>query len=141
MPPPQRQLPPPNPVTMAAHHRQVFWQIYLPLSVIVVLVLCAGIGVLVAGFFGSGDLARWGDISLIWLISPMLVLTFISFLALAAMGYLLWRILRVLPSYARQAQDLFRLVEKRVRSGSDVAAEPFIRAHSFMAVLRRPFRR
>jgi len=126
---------------MAAHRRQVFWQIYLPLSVIVILVLCAGIGVLVAGISGSGNVARWGNISLIWLISPMLVLTFISFIALAAMVYLLWRILHVLPSYTRQVQDFFLLVQRRVRIGSDAAANPFIRAHSIMASLRRPFRR
>ena len=126
---------------MGIHRRQVLWQIYFPLIIIVSLVLFAGIGVLLASISGSGDLTRWGDISLIWLISPMLVLIFISFIALGAMVYLLWRILRVLPSYSRQLLEIFLLVQIRVRKASDVAVSPFIYTHSFMASIRRGLRR
>jgi hypothetical protein len=143
MPAPKRPLPPPNPVTYANHRRQVFWQIYFPLIIIVSLVLFAGIGVLLASVSGSGSeaISRWGDISLIWLISPMLVLILISFVALCGMVYLLWQILKVLPSYTRQLLEFFLLVQIRVRKASDAAASPFIHTHSFMASVRRGLRR
>jgi hypothetical protein len=126
---------------MAIHRRQVFWQIILPLAVIVSLVLFAGIGVVLASVSGIGDLERWGDISLIWLISPMLVLIMISFLALGGMVYLLWQILHVLPSYSRQLLEIFLLVQVRVRKVSDAAVSPFIYTHSFSASVRRLTRR
>jgi hypothetical protein len=128
-------------VTYAIHRRQVFWQIYFPLIIIVSLVLFAGIGVLLASASGSGDITLWGDISLIWLISPMLVLILISFVALVGMVYLLWQILKVLPSYTRQLLEIFLLVQIRVRKASDAAASPFIHGHSFMASVRRGLRR
>lgn len=140
-PPPHRQYPPPNPVTRAVHRRQVFWQIYLPLGAAVILILVTAAGVLLAGIAGNGEVSRWGDVSIIWLILPMLLLTFIAFMALAAIVYVLGQALRILPSYTRQVLEVVLLIGMQVRRGSDAVVEPFIRGHSTSASLRRLFRR
>ena len=135
-PKPSRIRPEPNPVTIAAHRRQVLWQITLPVTVVVALVLLAVVGVVLAGIRGSGETSLWADISVIWLIIPMLFLTIIFIVATAAMVYLLVQVLRNLPPYSRQMQDIMALVSRRVRQYSDAAVEPFLRWHSFSASVR-----
>ena len=128
--------PAPNPITQAAHRQQVLWQIWAPFAVVVILVLISAVGVVVAGLQGTGDINRWANISLIWLIAPMLLLTVIMIAATAGIVYLLFQTLRVLPSYARMAQDIFATISFYVRKYSDAAVEPFLKAHSFTASVR-----
>lgn len=128
--------PAPNPITQAVHRRQVLWQIWVPFIVIVVLVLISAVGVVLAGFQGTGDISRWANISLIWLILPMLLLTIIMIAATAGIVYLLYMALRVLPSYSRQLQGIFVLISFYVRKFSDAAVEPILKVNSFSASVR-----
>ncbi|MGW8250917.1 MAG: hypothetical protein ACWGO1_09765, partial [Anaerolineales bacterium] len=66
----------------------------------VFLVLLAGAVVVLAAVSGEGDISRWSDISLIWLIAPMLLLIIILIAMTAAMVYLFRRMLPVLPRYS-----------------------------------------
>lgn len=128
--------PTPNPITQAAHRQQVLWQIWVPFAVVVILVLISAVGVVVAGLQGTGDINRWANISLIWLIAPMLLLTVLMIAATAGIVYLLFQTLRVLPSYSRQLQDILAKVSFYVRKYSDAVVEPFLKAHSFTASVR-----
>jgi hypothetical protein len=125
-----------NPVTLRKHRREVLWQIGLPLAIGVLLVLVAGGGVIYAGASGAGDVGRWMSISLIWLIIPALVLTLLVTVVMAAFAYGLIHLLGVLPGYTRQVQDIFVVIESRVKKAADAAVEPVLRAHSLVARLR-----
>jgi len=131
--------PPPlkgNPVSLRKHRQEVLWQISLPLVIGILVVLVAGAGVIYAGSTGSGDVVRWASISIIWLIIPAMLLTLLLTVLLAALAYGLGRLTGALPGYTRQLQDIFVLIDARVRKAADAAVEPLLRTHGFFAGLR-----
>lgn len=130
------RLPEPNPVTTAAHRRETFWQIKLPLLVGVLLVVLAGVGVIWAAVRGEGDVSRWSDISVIWLILPMLLLTLIMIVLTAGMVYMVGKLLPVLPRYTHLLLGYFVQLARRVESISNAAVEPFMRVHSASASVK-----
>jgi hypothetical protein len=130
---PSFQLPERNPSTYAVHRREVFWQITFPLAIALLLILCMVTGVILAGVKGLGDISRWADISLIWLLIPLIVLTLISFFAVTGFIYLITRLLGVLPGYARLGQDYVRLFQVRSKQIANQVVEPFLKLRSFKA--------
>lgn len=130
---PKFQVPERNPATHAIHRREVFWQITFPL-IIALLLIMGLVGVVIfAGFQGLGEVSRWADVSLIWLLLPALVVVLVMLLMLSGVVYLITRLLAILPGYARLAQDFFYLVQVRVKSISDKLVEPILKLRSFKA--------
>lgn len=132
-PPPS---PKPNPVTRRKHRQEVLWQITVPLALGVILVLAAGAGVVYAGATQTGPVDRWASISIIWLIIPMMVLTLILLVATGGLAYGIIWLIGALPIYTRRIQDVFDLIEARVRKAADASVEPTLRVQSFTAGLR-----
>ena len=126
----------PNPLTQRQHRKEVLWQITLPLAIGVLLVLAAGIGVGYAGASKAGPVDRWASISTIWLIIPMMAVALIFLAVTAALAYGLMRLNALLPRYTRQLQDVFVVIEARVKRAADAAVEPALRARSAFAGLR-----
>jgi hypothetical protein len=130
---PSFQLPERNPSTYAIHRREVFWQITFPLAIALLIILCMVTGVILAGIKGVGDISRWADISVIWLLIPAIVLTLIAFFFLVGFIYLITRLLGVFPGAARLVQDYFHLFQVRSKKVADKIVEPFIRLRSYKA--------
>ena len=125
----------PNPLTQRKHRQEVLWQISIPLAAGMLLVLAAGAGVIFASAAG-GAVDRWASISLIWLIIPTMILTLLLIVVTAALAYGLIRLIGVLPGYSRRLQDIFVMINARLRKIADAAVEPALRVHSFTASLR-----
>lgn len=141
-------LPEPNPITRLAHRQQSLWQIKLPIAISILLVSVSGVMVLVAGFGRGAELSTLSDISVMWLIVPMLILGSMLVLVQIALIYLLFRFLPIIPGNSRKVQDFFVLLSKQVRKISDKSTEPFLRVHSmnasfvaFRRSVRQSFRR
>jgi hypothetical protein len=130
---PSFQVPERNPSTYAIHRREVFWQITFPLVIALLLILCMVTGVILAGVKGLGDISRWADISLIWLLIPAIILTLISFIAVIGFIYLVTQLLGILPGYARLGQDYVHLFQVRSKKIANQVVEPFLKLHSFKA--------
>ena len=130
---PSFQVPERNPSTYAIHRREVFWQITFPLIIALLLILCMVTGVILAGVKGLGDISRWADISLIWLLIPAIILTLISFIAVIGFIYLVTRLLGILPGYARLGQDYVHLFQVHSKKIANQVVEPFLKLHSFKA--------
>jgi len=128
--------PEPNPVTRRRHRQEVLWQITLPLALGVLLVLAAGAGVVYAAASQTGPVDRWASVSIIWLILPTMVLTFIILVATAGLAYGAIWLIGALPKYTRQIQDIFILIDAQVTKAADASVEPALRAQSIMAGLR-----
>ncbi|OGO31150.1 MAG: hypothetical protein A2Z16_07295 [Chloroflexi bacterium RBG_16_54_18] len=128
--------PKPNPLTRRKHRQEVLWQITLPLALGAILVLAAGVGVVYAGATQAGPLERWASTSIIWLIIPMMVLTLILLGVTAGLAYGIVWLIGALPKYTRQIQDVFVLIDARVRKAADASVEPTLRVRSFTAGLR-----
>jgi len=120
-----------NPKTYAAHKGEVFWQITLPLLMFGIIVLALCVAVVWAGSVGVGEVSRWADVSLIWLLLPWL---FVALLFLAILVGLV--VLAKLPPLARQAQDTLVKINSQVTRTANVMAEPIIRIHSLLASWR-----
>jgi hypothetical protein len=135
---PYSTLPERNPETHKAHRREVLWQVTVPLigGVLVLLALAV-----LSATGGTEQVSRWGDVSLIWLILPMLLVALIFLVITAGLAYGVIWLVRVLPGYARQLQALFETLAVKVKQVSDLAAEPFIRIQSFMAGMQALFNR
>lgn len=130
-----------NPVTQREHRREVLWQIILPLAVGVLLVLVAGGGVIWAGTTNTGDVSKWADASLIWLIVPLMIAALLFLGLLAGLVYVLTLGIRRLPIFTYRLQKIFSLVSRRVRKAADGAVEPVLRVQSFSAAWKALWRR
>jgi hypothetical protein len=122
-----------NPITKKAHARQRLWQITLPLVVGVIVVIAL---LVLASLAGTAQASRWADISLIFLLIPVMVISLIFLVLGAGLVYALVRVLQVIPAFAFRVQNLFTLIEDRVRTGANLAAEPIIRVSSWLAAIR-----
>ena len=71
---------------MKRHRRQRLWQIIVPIILISIFILFVG------GYFvlGGGSQTRvWADISIIWIVLPLLAIFLIAFAIIIGMIYLL----------------------------------------------------
>lgn len=125
-------LPERNPETHRAHRREVLLQITLPLVIGVIIVLVLAV---LAALGAPGNVSRWADVSLIWLIIPMLLVALIFLVVFGGLAFGVFYLIRLIPGYARQVQDFFTLVGAKVKQGSDMAVEPVLRVQSFIASL------
>jgi hypothetical protein len=130
---PKLVLPERNPLTHAAHRREVFWQITFPLILTLVILLGLIAFVIYSGFQGSGSVSRWADVSLIWLLVPALVVMFVMLVILIGLVYLVSKLLGVFPGYARLVQNYFYLVQVKAKSIADKLVEPVLKIRSFKA--------
>jgi hypothetical protein len=130
-----------NPITTQKHRHEVFWQITVPVTVGGVLLLLIAIGVVIAYFANTGDIAKWASVSTIILIVPAMIIGLIVIVVSAGMAFLVTRGLSEAPFIARRIQDIAVLIVVRVNKASDASTEPLLRVHQFTAGLRALFRR
>lgn len=136
-PPERPSLPPRNPTTHARHRREVFWQITAPLLVVLILLLGLVGLVIWAGVQANPEVGRWADVSLVWLIVPVMIVSFIFLLLLSAITFGVVKLIQVLPPYARLAQDFFLRIQARVTGIADRLVRPIVRAKGAAAAARR----
>jgi hypothetical protein len=123
-----------NPVSRQKHASEVVWQITLPLVLCGLLLLV--ISALSVGL-GPGDASRWGSISLIWLIIPVMLAALIVFILLVAASYVIVKITRFIPGAAFRVQRALNQVGDITLQTSNRAVEPFIRLHTLSASIKR----
>jgi len=121
---------PRNPVTHQRHRREVFWQITFPIIIICVILLV--LAILVTGL-SAESASTWADISLIWMIIPALLISFLTMILLAGGVYLTLWLIRNLPFYFFKGHNWFLLVNLRVGRFGDGLTEPFLRLRAWKA--------
>jgi hypothetical protein len=127
------ELPERNPVTHRSHRKQVFWQITVPLIIGVVILLA--LGFLTAWRTAPEPVRRWADVSLIWLILPMLVMLLLGTVIVGALAFVVIKIIQKLPAAMLRVQSAIASVGAAVRKLGDKLAGPFIRIRSLLAAL------
>jgi uncharacterized Tic20 family protein len=127
-----------NPVTQRAHRKQVFWQITVPLVIAALLILVLAI-LVSAGNSQSASL--WADISLIWLIIPVMIVSLIFLVVLVGLVYAVIWLVRILPGYAMQAQNFMVMIAYQVERLGNSIVEPILRINAFLASLQALRRR
>ncbi|MGB2909436.1 MAG: hypothetical protein WBB55_02525 [Anaerolineales bacterium] len=127
-----KELPERNPVTYERHRKEVMWQILVPVLIGAVIVLALAI---LAATRTDAQVSKGADVSVIWMITPMLIIALIFLVLLGAMIYAVMSLLGILPSYARLVQDYFDALRVQVGIVSDKAVEPILRMESIKASL------
>ena len=122
-----------NPLTRKRHQKEVLWQITVPFLIGSLILLA--LAVLVVGIV-PGDARRWADISMIWLIVPVILVTLLSLLFLAGSIYAVVRLIQVLPKYSYQALGWLLLLGLHLQRLNDRMVEPFLRLHMLSASLK-----
>jgi hypothetical protein len=125
-----------NPKTHLEHKREVFWQITLPLLVGILLILAAVGAIIFFTIQPVTDVERWADVSLIWLIPPMLILAFIFLVLLAGLIFAVSFLLRMIPHYAWLIQRYLEQGMSKVRQVLNLSTEPILRINSIWAAIR-----
>lgn len=126
-----------NPVTMRKHQRETLWQITIPAIAGAVLLLSLAV---LASLGEPVGVSKRADTSLIFLLIPNMLCSFIFLVLLAAITYGVIRLIAVLPPYSRQLQDLFAAINLKVKEVMDKLAEPVLRVHGIRAALENLYR-
>lgn len=112
-----------HPAAQAAHRRQAWLQIYLPVAVGVLAV-----GALATGLWlgGIGSAGVWADVALVLLLGLGLVIGLLGLgVAVGLLVVAFWAI-RALPPQAARLQQFFRQAALAVRRGADTGAAPLL---------------
>ena len=130
----------PKPVhspSLQAHNRQFTWQILLPFLVGLALILAAAVLAATSTYSTS---RTWADVSIIWLIAPMLLLALVVVILLGFMIFAIAKLLKVTPDYSGRIQAFFVLLSGKVRSLADGSVQPVIRIRQAGAILKSIFK-
>jgi len=119
-----------NPVTQRRHRREVFWQVTVPIAIGCILIVVLAI---LTTQTTSGQASVWADISTIWLIIPVMMITLLSLVFLLVSIYLNVRLIRILPFYSRRVQEWFSMLAIQVSRLANIAVEPVVRIQGLRA--------
>lgn len=131
-------LPEPNPVTKAAHRRDFFRRVTLPL--IVGLLILIGIAIAFI-LIPVGDVETWSQITSILLIGLTMIGGLLVLAFLGGLVYLVSYLLGILPPYTRMAQDGIEQIQEYAEKGADIPVRPVIQVQSFIAAINALFNR
>jgi hypothetical protein len=129
-------LPQPEHASYRRHRKQWQWQILLP--IILSAVVVAGLAALAAwaSFQPAGEPAKWGSIAAIWIIIPLMIAVLVFTLILAALVYLLSKLLGILPVYSGKLQDLVYRLEGIIKKFTNILVKPIFALDEIGATLR-----
>lgn len=132
------RLPAPNPITQAAHKRAMRREFWWPFGIIILITVALIVGLV---FNGVGTIEKWAQISTILLVMGALVLGMIVLVILSGLVFVVSQVLRLLPPYARLAQNAIENIEKQIIAGANISAQPIIEIESFLAMVNALFGR
>jgi uncharacterized membrane protein YhaH (DUF805 family) len=133
---PAGKLPERNPLTHAAHRKETFWQITLPL--VILLLVFIGLAVLVswAAVGGSDQVRRWADVAILWQAPLPIVLSLLCLTVNIGMVFAIYKLTSVMPGVMRLIHLYILKAHAKIRQLSDKLAAPFISASATKAKVR-----
>ena len=121
-----------NTTTQAAHKRQVLWQITIPFLLGLALILAVAV---LASLAGPERASLYGDISLIWLILPMLGVLLVGSVIMGGLVYLVIKMNHALPGLAFKIHNLVKVVQGRLTGVADMTVKPVYKVAGFNATV------
>ena len=140
---PAKTIPDSRPPTLAAHRRQVFWQIWVPMGLFLIMMLFLLVGVILTAAAPTPEitaLSHWTDVSMIFLFIPVIVACVFVLGIVSGLVYLLARLLIILPPYTQLAQAYALYASKLVRYWCDQITLPIIKLGGVWAGVQTLFR-
>jgi hypothetical protein len=115
------------------HKRQLAWQILVPFLLVTALII-AGAILVVAG--GQSQTRLWADVSIIWLIAPMLLFALLLAVMLGFLIFGMLRLIQATPRLTTRIQGWMATVSSITRKAADGAATPVVWVHQAQAAAR-----
>jgi hypothetical protein len=132
-----KNQPPVEAESRRSHRRQLVWQIMIPFLVMAGLIIASAV-LIVRG--GGSRVGVWADISLIWIIIPVLlislVLVFVTGLAIYGMA----KLLQIIPRYTSRAQYYSDRISRAAGKAVDGAIRPLVWIKQAGAVINSLFK-
>jgi len=125
-------------VTYRAHKRNYMWQILMPILVASALVLFVAIAIATGT---ANSVSVWADISVIWIIIPLLIFALIILVLLVTLIYGMARLIDITPFYTQKATTQSRLMKEKVRGLADSSTKPVFIVEGFSAKISSIFKR
>jgi len=131
-----RPSPPPNP----NHQRQVFWQVWLPLVVFLLVFLGLCVLAILLTSQGSAVATQWAALSTIVVLIPACLTGLFTFLILGVGIFISDKAIRGLPGLTYQVQLFARRLSSITRYYSDRLVSPVINVNGKWAGLASLFK-
>ncbi len=125
-----------NEETRRAHRRQTFWQIFLPVTLGVLLVITLFI-LVVRG--GEGGIERSAQTATILLAIPVMLSGLFFLVLMMLFSLMLGRLMKWLPPKSYQAQKIAKRISSGVEQVSHASQQPFLLLESWGEALIRVF--
>lgn len=117
------KLPPFDRPGIQKHKHQRFWQIIFPIVLFSIFLGVVGVFTVLAG---AGIDRLMADISIIWLVIPILFSALILLAVLVGLIYLVSRLLSITPVYTRKVQSFFVRIEQGTRKITSSIVNPIL---------------
>jgi hypothetical protein len=131
---------PPNAVQLAPareHQRQTFWQVWIPLSLGILVVLGLAALTIIGANHGSTAVTKWSHLSTVLMVIPVLFVGLIILAVLSAAIYGIAKGLKILPAYTRLVQAYAQLISITIKVRSDQFLRPVFTIRGWLAALNR----
>jgi hypothetical protein len=112
--------------TMKKHRQQSLWQIWVPLLVLVLVGLAAGILVIISSGGGGTNVRHLADVSTIMIIMPILGIAIGALAVLAGMIFVVSWALMKLPGVGEKAQAISTQVNRVLTAVSNGSVKPVL---------------
>jgi uncharacterized membrane protein len=129
-----------KPIPNPAHVRQRFWQVWVPLVVGILVIVSLAVLATISTFGSSATGDQFASVSLIFLILLAIFPALFLLVILAALVYGLIKLLSILPTYTRKAQDFFSKAALFIRKASDWIIQPVLTIHGWQAAVKTLFK-
>lgn len=120
-----------NPHTQARIRRDVFWQIGLPLAMVLLVLVSAGVWVVLPQ--GAATRSPIADVSLVMLICPASLLALVTLALVGGLCFGMFYALRELPFLLKRAQDVMVLVVYYTQKYAGRVANVFLSTRAGLA--------
>lgn len=116
------------------HRKQMFWQILFPIVTFSLLMIILGILPILAERIQN---RLWADVSIIWIIFPLLFFLLLTLILLIGLIYLLSLITGKTPGAFQSVLGFFLKAEMYSKQGTDFVKRPFLLGRQIKTKIRK----
>lgn len=122
-----------NASPVEVHRRQMVRQVWIPLIAAIVVVLVLTILAIIGTIQGSDQVNRWGNISALIVIIPLMIQGLVLLAIYGGIAFGLYKLLQKMPGWMLRAQLFMLRVSLSVRRVADTTTKPVFAVNTFQA--------
>jgi hypothetical protein len=109
----------------------MLWQVWAPLTASMIIVLALAVLSVVGAAQGSSQVERWGNLSAVWVILPVLVSGVLILGLVGGSAYGVYWLLKKMPGWLLKAQLFMLRLALTTRRAADKATTPVFAVNTF----------